>query len=61
MQCVSEAIGCWTLLWGADDEEQKSRHTHTNWTDFTAAHTLLEEKVLYRTLKGSKALRIWNP
>jgi len=23
--------------------------------------TLLEEKVLYRTLKGSKALRIWNP
>jgi len=22
---------------------------------------LLEEKVLYRTLKGSKALRIWNP
>jgi len=25
------------------------------------AHTLLEEKVLYRTLKGSKALRTWNP
>jgi len=23
--------------------------------------TLLEEKVLYRTLKGSKALCIWNP
>jgi len=22
---------------------------------------LLEEKVLYRILKGSKALRIWNP
>jgi len=22
---------------------------------------LLEENVLYRTLKGSKALRIWNP
>jgi len=24
-------------------------------------HTLLEEMVLYRTLKGSKGLRIWNP
>jgi len=23
--------------------------------------TLLEEKVLYRTSKGSKALHIWNP
>jgi len=23
--------------------------------------TLLEEKVLFRTLKGSKALLIWNP
>jgi len=28
---------------------------------FYPGFTLLEEKVLYRTLKSSKALRIWNP
>jgi len=36
---------------------QKDKYMHTH----SFALSLLEEKVLYRTLKGSKALRIWNP
>jgi len=36
-------------------------HPWTEFFIFKRACTLLEEKVLYRTLNGSKALHIWNP
>jgi len=30
-------------------------------SQISQCNSILEGKVLYRTLKGSKALRIWNP